>query len=83
MKPTSCIEEKPTAQTVYFAGEYINLSAVARLAGIHRAYLSHIMVGRRDPTLKTCHKLALALGMTVYAFVEALDIHINSRTKAA
>ncbi len=67
------IENAPNAQTTRFAGKFINLSAIARAQGLDVSYLSRIFRGQRTPSLHYTQKIAAMLGMTMDAFVEALE----------
>lgn len=44
--------------------------ALAKKAGISRAYLARMETGRHEPTLTTLRKLAKALGVAVTALLE-------------
>ena len=45
-------------------------AAVATKAGVSRAYLARLEMGRHDPPLSRLRKLAKALGVPVTALVE-------------
>jgi transcriptional regulator with XRE-family HTH domain len=45
-------------------------AAVAKKAGVSRAYLARLEMGRHDPPLSRLHKLAKALGVPVTALLE-------------
>jgi transcriptional regulator with XRE-family HTH domain len=70
---TGIFEKAPNAQTVKFAGKFINLSAIARAQGLDVSYLSRIFRGERAPSLKHCTKIAAVLGMTLDDFVQGLE----------
>lgn len=72
--PRACLEEKPTKQTVFFSGAYINMHAIQRAQGIDLGLISRVFSGLRPPTLNTAKKLSAALGMGLEAFLEALEI---------
>jgi len=42
----------------------LSQGAIARKLGVHRAYISGIENGKRNPTLATIQKLAKALGVS-------------------
>ncbi len=67
-------EKAPNAQTVRFAGKFINLSAIARAQGLDVSYLSRIFAGTRVPTLPYCIKIAAMLGLTLDEYVEAMEV---------
>ena len=46
---------------------------LAELAGLHRAYISGVEIGRRNISLWTVHRLANALGVTSSALVDSDD----------
>lgn len=73
--PARCLEQHPTAQTVYFAGTAINLTKLQRALdySLDHSYLSLIFAGKRTPSTATARLLAGALGMRIEPFLEALD----------
>lgn len=73
--PIRCIEKHPTRQSVWFAGQPINLQAIADSYAppLNHSYLSLIFSGQRTPSLGMTKQLARALGMELGAFVAALD----------
>jgi transcriptional regulator with XRE-family HTH domain len=72
-QPTSCIETKPTSQSVLFRGTFINLSIVALRTNVSISHLSMIFSGRRHPSIRTAQLLAKALKMDLGSLVRALD----------
>ena len=74
---TGIFEKAPNAQTVKFAGKFINLSAIARSQNLDVSYLSRIFRGERTPSLKHCIKMAAVLGMDLDSFVQALNIRVK------
>ena len=72
--PVRCIERHPTTQTVWFAGHAINLSAIAESFSppLNKSYLSYIFRGQRKPSVDYARKIAMALGMQLQAFLDAL-----------
>lgn len=75
-KPTGCLMVRPTNISVFFAGTFINLAAIARLQGIEYTFVVHIFGGRRYPKITIGRKIAAALGMDTEEFYRALDDHI-------
>lgn len=67
------VEKSPNTQTIRFAGQFINLSAIARAQGLDVSYLSRIFRGQRTPSLKHCMKIAAILGMSLDDFVAGLE----------
>jgi len=74
--PTKCLERRPTTQSVYFRGEFINLSCIAVTARISVSALSMIFSGRRKPRVASAKKIAEAIGMNRGEFLDALDEHV-------
>lgn len=73
IKPNLCLEWKPTTQSVLFCGTYISITELARATGLDRSYLSRIFSGKRTPSVKSAGVLAIALGMTLEAFLRGLN----------
>lgn len=73
--PVRCLERHPTSQTVWFAGQAINLQAIADSFSppLGHSYLSYIFSGKRQPSVSVARKIALALGMQLQAFLEQLE----------
>ena len=46
---------------------------LATLSGLHLTYISMLENGRRNPTLQTLEKLAIAFNMTTWEFVKTLE----------
>ena len=47
---------------------------LAELAGLHRAYISGVEMGRRNISLWTLHRLANALGITSAELMDTEDL---------
>ena len=45
---------------------------LADAADLERAYLTHLELGRRNPTLKTAYRIAEALGVDIRLLLEPL-----------
>jgi transcriptional regulator with XRE-family HTH domain len=73
MKPTTCIQPNPTASSIWFGRTWINLSEVSKVTGLHHSYFSHILAGRKNPTLNALSKIAYALSLSTGEFVELLE----------
>lgn len=73
MKPTACLQDRRTPRPVMFAGEAISLSKISRHTGVNVSLLSKIFSGRRQPTLDSARRIAVALGMRLDEFLEAVD----------
>lgn len=73
--PVLCVVDKPTPQSVMFAGVYINLVqlSLCTVPPVDHSYLSRIFKGNRSPTLAFTRRIADALGMDWAAFIEALQ----------
>jgi len=67
----------PSSQSVYFAGDYINLTDIAVASGLYPNHLSRIFSGKRRPTLNVAQKVSAALGMGLESFLEALEHHTS------
>lgn len=61
--PTRCLEEKPTSKTIRLAGRYISLAKLDSECNLDHGYVSHILLGRRTPTLTYAKSIARGLGM--------------------
>lgn len=79
-KPTStipirCLERRPNSQTVWFAGQPINVAAIAESfePPLGYSHLTKIFKGTRQPSVDVARQIALALGMSLGAFLEALE----------
>lgn len=72
--PTKYIHPSPTDQSVTFAGEYIDITAMAEEEGFNYTYLSHVFSAKSSkfPSHKTGQLLADALGMAYGDFIEQL-----------
>jgi transcriptional regulator with XRE-family HTH domain len=76
--PRAYMMDSPTAQSVSFAGHFINLSEIARVEGLNSSYLSRIFSGERNPTIPLARRLANALKMDIGEFIEELE-HLQAR----
>jgi transcriptional regulator with XRE-family HTH domain len=52
----------------------VSQERLAELAGLHRAYISGVEVGRRNISLWTLHRLANALGITSAELADTEDL---------
>jgi len=71
--PKSCLENRPTTQSVLFCDEYINLTTISLVTAISISGLSLIFARRRQPSLRSAKKIAGALGMEIGEFLKGLD----------
>src|SRR3989304_10479081 len=69
---------RPTKQSIFFAGRYINISALHRTTGIHLSTFSYALSGKSRPTMDTARKWAAGLGMSVDALFDAIEAHVAS-----
>jgi len=76
--PSGVFLSKPTRQSVFFNGRYINLRAIAQTQRVNISTLSNTLRGRSKPTMDIARKLAAALGMNVDDFYTALDARVAS-----
>jgi len=76
-----CYVQSPTAQTITFAGKYINLSAISRSTGISGSHLSRLFRGKRQASVPRIRKISDALRMRIQEFIDALDVY-TKRKKA-
>ena len=68
-----CFQPRPTRQSIYFGGRFINLSAIARTQHIDLSYLSRIMAGNRRASVDRYAIIARALEMTIEDLLAAID----------
>lgn len=61
------------SNSVMFNEKFINLTYLSIETGISLAMISYVISGRRDPSIRTAHKIAKALGMSIGGFLEALE----------
>jgi plasmid maintenance system antidote protein VapI len=73
--PRKCVERRPAAHSIPFAGEYINLTAIAATSGVGANDISRILSGKRKLSLDVAQKVSAALGMGLEDFINALDRH--------
>ncbi len=71
--PNHYREQKPTAQSVWFAGAYINLTRFAQSGPFAHSYLSYIFKGVRTPSLAYARRLSVLLGMTLDQFMAEVE----------
>lgn len=69
---TSCIETRPTTQTVYLDGIAINIAAVSRKTGYDQGFLSRVFSGKRIPNMVFAQNIADAIGFSLDRFVDAV-----------
>jgi transcriptional regulator with XRE-family HTH domain len=74
-RPERCIASKPTSYSVLFCERFINLSTIALYTGISISHLSMLFSGKRQPSLKSAKLIAMALRMSLEAFVRRLEEH--------
>lgn len=77
-KPSGCIETKPTRQSIFIGGRYINLNAIARAQGIDHSFLSRIFRGERNCSIEYAYKIASSIGMGLEEFLEARQERIEA-----
>lgn len=73
MKGISCILPAPTKQSTFFGGKPISQAAIARAANIDKGYLSRVLLGKQNPSIKVAVKIAQALEMTLPQFISILE----------
>lgn len=75
--PTKCLVPRGlvTPRTVFFAGVPINLTTLAASVNppLDHSYLSRIFAGTRTPATAYARVLATLLGMSLQAFLDALE----------
>ena len=79
--PVEFRELNPRRNSIMFAGSYINLSAIARaisMGGLDVPSISRVFSGKRKPTLDAAKAISAVLGISIDAFLEALDEHIDN-----
>jgi transcriptional regulator with XRE-family HTH domain len=79
----SCIEVKPTQQTVYLGGKPVSISTIAWATGIDRSYLSRILRGDKEPTLSNARKIAAVLAMGIEELMALIDERKDAAEAAA
>lgn len=62
LAPTRCLEENPSAKSIYLGGRPINLTRLAEY-GMDHGYLSYILSGERTPSVAYGKKIAKCLGI--------------------
>lgn len=70
---TCCIESKPTVRTVKLLGTPISLSKLCVETGIAISYLSHILAGKRTPSIPVAINIGRALGIGLEELLEGLS----------
>jgi transcriptional regulator with XRE-family HTH domain len=79
-KPTGCLWKRPIhGQTVYLAGVAINVSEIARLKNMDQAYVSRIVSGKQQPSLKAARAISEALGMTIDQLLTNIQVKVSER----
>lgn len=76
-QPTGCVTEKPIKSSIILGGRYINLSAISRTQDIDLSYLSRIINGKKEPTIRVARKVASAIGMGLEEFLDAIDERVR------
>lgn len=71
--PKAFLVDKPNRQSVFFAGQHINLLRLANAQGIDQSYCSRIFAGIRTPSINFARRLSAALGMTLEDFLDGLQ----------
>lgn len=87
-KPTFCIDyfqkiRKGKHPPIFFAGEFIDLPMLVIYSHTSKGFISKVFSGQKTPTIPTCIRIALALGMPLGDFVEALVEHTLGRHERA
>jgi hypothetical protein len=62
LAPTRCLENSPSAKSIYLGGRPINLMRLAEY-GMDHGYLSYILSGERTPSVAYGKKIAKCLGI--------------------
>lgn len=62
LAPTRCLEDSPSAKSIYLGGRPINLTRLAEY-GMDSGYLSYILSGERTPSVAYGKKVAKCLGI--------------------
>ena len=70
---TGVIVDNPNSQTVLFAGQFINLSAISRHQDIDISYLSRIFRGERIPSVRILKKIGTELGYSIDQMLTLLE----------
>lgn len=78
--PRSCIEDKPTHQSIRFGGRFISLIQLAEQEGLNHSYLSRIFSGERRAGVDYLERIAGGLGMGLEEFRASLKELIAERT---
>lgn len=71
--PQHFIETKPTSQSCWFGGRYVNVSRLAKHCQVDRSYLSRVLSGARQPSIHYSRTVASALKMDLSAFELACE----------
>jgi transcriptional regulator with XRE-family HTH domain len=72
--------ENAIAKTLQKLREHRQISQedLALHANLHRTYVSQLERGLKTPTLKTIHKLCLALNISMVEFIKLIEDEIKS-----
>lgn len=62
LAPTRCLEDSPSAKSIWLGGRPINLMRLAEY-GMDHGYLSYILSGERTPSVAYGKKIAKCLGI--------------------
>jgi transcriptional regulator with XRE-family HTH domain len=75
--PSRSLDCRPTSQSVLFDSVFINLSTIALRTHLSVPHVSMIFSGKRQPSLASARKIAIALNMDLSLFVTKLDTHVH------
>lgn len=68
-----CIEQNPTSQSVFFGGQFLNLTILSGDSHLSISYMSKIFNLKRTPSLRSSKRIAAALHIDVGDFIALLD----------
>jgi len=68
---------------VFFCGQYINMSAIARSQGISVGYVSQLLNGERDGNIRYYVKISSVLGITIDEMLAGIEERKQLRIEAA
>ena len=80
-RPTRCLEPFPASNTIFFCGEFINISIMSMYAHVSLGFISKVFSGKVIPSGITTKKLAEALKMDIGCFITALDDRLDAKRR--
>ncbi len=73
-RPSGCVLDTPAKNSVKLGDLWINLSAISRTQQIPLPYLSRIINGVQETSVRTYRRIATSIGMGLDELLEAIDL---------